>query len=246
MRIIFMGDSTMQYNDFSTYPQTGWVQEFSRFLKSDVQILNFAKNGRSTKSFITENRFAEVLKNACAGDFAIIQFGHNDEKVADKTRYTAPDSEYKENLLFFCERLKEKGVLPVIFTSIARRNFGDSGRVQKSHGDYPQAALDAAKTAGVPAVDMERETRALLDAEGKEKSLRFFMNFAAGLYPQYPDGREDNTHLRPEGAYFVSKIAAEHIAKIGDEWEAYKPLSQAILREEPEKTESLSALPEEP
>ncbi|MDY3850141.1 MAG: hypothetical protein SOZ46_04915, partial [Bullifex sp.] len=51
--------------------------------------------------------------------------------------------------------------------------------------------------------------RSLLNSEGEEKSLRFFMNFGPGLYPNYPEGREDNTHLRPEGAAMVASLIAE-------------------------------------
>ena len=54
MKLICMGDSIMQYNTWKTYPQTGWVQMLDRFLLPGIQILNFARNGRSTKSFINE------------------------------------------------------------------------------------------------------------------------------------------------------------------------------------------------
>lgn len=48
-RIITLGDSTMQFNNFLKFPQTGWPQALERFVRPDVEILNFAVNGKSTK-----------------------------------------------------------------------------------------------------------------------------------------------------------------------------------------------------
>ena len=81
----------MQYNDWTSYPQTGWVQLLDRFFESGTQILNFARNGRSSKSFIAEGRFKKVLEQAQSGDFALIQFAHNDEKSNDPERYSSPE-----------------------------------------------------------------------------------------------------------------------------------------------------------
>ncbi|MBR1721529.1 MAG: hypothetical protein IJ727_03435, partial [Treponema sp.] len=101
----------MQYNDFSTYPQTGWVQEFTRFFPLSTEWLNFARNGRSSKSFIDEGRFALVLRMARNGDYALIQFGHNDEKD-DPCRHTepGPDGSFRKNLSYFVHELRKKGV----------------------------------------------------------------------------------------------------------------------------------------
>lgn len=235
MRIIFMGDSTMQYNDCTTYPQTGWAQEFARFLPSGTEILNFAKNGRSTKSFIAEKRFDEVLENARAGDFAIIEFGHNDEKSEDESRFTKPFGEYKENLIFFAEKLKEKGAKPVIFSSVARRAFDRKSHVLATHGDYPRAALEAALAARVPSADIDAITRRLIERTGEVNSLRFFMNFSAGLYPAYPEGKSDNTHLRSDGAHFVALTAAVSLQKICKNAAGYEELASAIFISDEEK-----------
>ena len=46
MKLICMGDSTMQYNDETTFPQVGWPQALAELLKKEVFLMNFAKNGR--------------------------------------------------------------------------------------------------------------------------------------------------------------------------------------------------------
>ena len=73
--IFWAGDSTVQTNDYSTYPQTGIGQVFSLFIKKDYRVENHAKNGRSTKSFIEEGRLREIEGRIGEGDFLFIQFG---------------------------------------------------------------------------------------------------------------------------------------------------------------------------
>lgn len=52
-KIFWAADSTVQTNDFTTYPQTGIGQVFPLFVKNEYQIVNHAKNGRSTKALWT-------------------------------------------------------------------------------------------------------------------------------------------------------------------------------------------------
>lgn len=231
MRILCLGDSIMQYNDFSSYPQTGWVQELKRFFPEDWDFLNFARNGRSTKSFIDEGRFDLVMENAEKGDFAIIQFAHNDEKSADLTRFTSPQKggAFRKNLAYFVRSLREKGVLPVLMTPMARRMF-ENGHIKNSHGEYPSAIIETAAEENVPCIDMNALTMEFLEKTGDEASKRFYMNFAPGLYPNYPDGKADNSHLRSDGANIFSKIAAEEIKKISASFPEYAELSENCMK----------------
>lgn len=231
MRILCLGDSIMQYNDFSSFPQTGWVQELKRFFPEDWDFLNFARNGRSTKSFIDEGRFDLVMANARKGDFALIQFAHNDEKSADPSRFTSSEKggAFRKNLSYFVRSLREKGVLSVLLTPMARRMFGD-GHIKNSHGEYPEAVLETAAEENIPCIDMNRLTMDFLEKTGGEKSKRFYMNFPAGLYENFPEGKSDNSHLRPDGANAFSRIAAEEIKKIADSFPEYKALSENCMK----------------
>lgn len=231
MRILCLGDSIMQYNDCTTYPQTGWVQELARFFPAGTEFLNFAKNGRSTKSFIDEGRFDKAKKIARTGDYALIQFGHNDEKKQDPARYTSPDEggEYRKNLARFVRELQALGVKPIILTPMARRKFVAEHKMEDTHGAYPAAALAEAENLGVPVIDMTALTFAYLEKTGEAKSRRFFMNFDAGEYENFPDGKSDNSHLRPDGAFAFAKIAAQELAKLGKTWAEYAALSDAVI-----------------
>lgn len=232
MRIFCLGDSTMQYNDAKTWPQTGWAQMLPLFLHEGVQVCNYAKNGRSTKSFLGEQRFEEVLKKLGEGDYVFIQFGHNDEK-ADVERHTDPFGSYQENLKYMIKAIIKKNAFPVLFTSIVRR-FGPD------HGMYPQAMIEVAQELQIPFVDMNALTKPFMSAgisitgpdadessadsylnlaqkvamKREEETGRYYMSFAPGLYDNYPSGKDDNTHLRPEGAFLVASLAIHELKKI--------------------------------
>ena len=146
----------MQYNDWTSYPQTGWVQLLDRFFESGTQILNFARNGRSSKSFIAEGRFKKVLEQAQSGDFALIQFAHNDEKSNDPERYASPEKggEFRKNLSFMAKELEKKGVKPVFLTPVTRRKFVSENKIENSHGLYPNAILETAAELKIPCIDL--------------------------------------------------------------------------------------------
>ena len=104
--IFMMGDSTMKFNNYYSYPQCGWGQGLELFVKEGVLIFNHAENGRSTKSFIDEGRFDKILKDLKKGDYVICSFGHNDEKKYDPLRYTDPFGEYQKNLGYFAKEVE--------------------------------------------------------------------------------------------------------------------------------------------
>ena len=160
MRILCLGDSIMQYNDWTSYPQTGWVQFLDRFFVPGTQILNFARNGRSTKSFISEGRFDQVLSQAQKGDFALIQFAHNDEKKNDPDRYASPEKggEFRQNLTMFVKKLMEKGVKPLLLTPVTRRKF-EGDVIVNSHGDYPEAIKETAGELNIPCTILKKPAK---------------------------------------------------------------------------------------
>ena len=79
IKIYLIGDSTIAKKEIKAYPETGWGMPFVYFFDSTVTVDNRAKNGRSTKTFISENLWKPVADSLQEGDYVFIQFGHNDE-----------------------------------------------------------------------------------------------------------------------------------------------------------------------
>ena len=203
-RILYAGDSTVAFNKINTYPQTGMSQALPLYLKDDIQVLSFAKNGRSTKSFIAEGRLAAIERELKEGDYLFVQFGHNDAKP-DEARHTDTATDFKENLLTFAKAAQDHGAKAVFITPIARRLFDEKGRFKKgSHGAYPTAMKEAAAKAGVPVVDLTVVTEQYLAGVGELWSRPLF------VWPK------DNTHLKYEGAVMMAGFLARGLRALGE------------------------------
>lgn len=209
-KIITLGDSTMQFNDYTKYPQTGWPQALPRFLKPEVQILNFARNGRSTKSFIDQGLLQTASTYMSESDLVLIEFGHNDSKD-DPLRHTEAFGTYKENLKIMVQTAKSHKCDVILLTSIAERKF-ENGHIINTHGQYPEAMIELAKELGVPCIDMHKATMNVLDETGEEKSKMFFMNYSDDTYNSI-DGKSDDTHLRYDGAFMVANCFFKEMLK---------------------------------
>src|SRR5436853_4214580 len=97
IKIFIAGDSTAANKEVKAYPETGWGMPFAYFFDSTVSVDNRAKNGRSTRTFISEGLWQKLIDDVHEGDYVFIQFGHNDESKEKTDRYTTPE-EYKANL----------------------------------------------------------------------------------------------------------------------------------------------------
>ena len=95
-RLFTIGDSTMSYNNKPYDPAYdrgyGWGDALKRvFDTTRLEVRNYARSGRSSKSFIDEGLWDKVLAQLEPGDWLLIQFGGNDQK-ADPTPTPRPRS----------------------------------------------------------------------------------------------------------------------------------------------------------
>ncbi|MCD7738419.1 MAG: rhamnogalacturonan acetylesterase [Lachnospiraceae bacterium] len=215
-KIYWAGDSTVQYNDITTYPYAGIGQAMHLFLKPGVEVINRARNGRSTKSFMDEGRLALIEAVISQGDFFFIQFGHNDEKIKDPARYTEPYSTFKENLKIYIDVARNKGAYPVLITPLERRFFTEDGKLTKGeHGDYVAGMKQTAAEENVPLIDLNAMSRAEMEKAGPEGTKRWFAHVPAGIYPFFPDGKADNSHLQYAGAVVFAGCIARGLKALG-------------------------------
>ena len=198
MKIVLVGDSTV--ND-----EGGWGPGFREFLGSKAEVTNLAKNGRSSKSFRDEGLWAPAL--AAKSDYILIQFGHNDVPGKGADRETDAASTFRENLTRYIDEARGIGAIPVLVTSIVRRNFTTDGKiVRDSLVPYVQAAHDVAAAKNVPLMQMYELTLAQAEALGPEG--------CAAIDAVDKDGRRDHTHLGPKGRQEIGILAAREFLKV--------------------------------
>ncbi|MBI5257830.1 MAG: hypothetical protein HY855_15100 [Burkholderiales bacterium] len=205
-----VGDSTMADKPLNPpNPERGWGQLLRELMREPQRIVNHAANGRSTKRFVDEGRWAHLLTQVQAGDWVIIQFGHNDAKADDPARYAPANAAYQDYLRLFVRELRARGVHPMLATPLTRRNFDAAGRLVDTHADYPGAMRAVATELNVPLLDLHRSSMALVQSLGPEGSKPLYMWIAPGQYVHLPQGLQDNTHFTVPGAQAMARLAAE-------------------------------------
>lgn len=213
--VYLAGDSTAATKAASAAPETGWGMALPFFLADRLRVANHAVNGRSSKSFYDEGRLAAILTAIRPGDFLFIQFGHNDEKTDDPARGTDPATTYPQYLRLYVNGARDRGARPVLLTSVERRKFDAAGTAKTTHGAYPDAVRSLARAEGVPLIDVQASSIALWQRLGPESTKGCFNWLDPGESPNYPDGKQDNTHFQPHGAIEVARLVARELKAKG-------------------------------
>ena len=215
IKIYLIGDSTMCPYETNRAPLTGWGMPFANFFDSSVTIDNRARGGRSTRTFISENRWQPIADELKEGDYVLIQFGHNDEAKEPQyaARYT-PVPDYKINLIKFITETKAKKANPVIITPVTRMKFNKEGKQEETHAEYTQACYEVSKEFNVPLIDLDKKSRELLQKMGPENAKFLFMQLEPGEHPNYPAGQKDNTHFNDFGARKIAQLVLAGIREL--------------------------------
>jgi pectinesterase len=209
--IYLAGDSTMAQKLHGRRPETGWGERLQQYFDMDrARVVNLARNGRSTRTFIEEGRWQEIADALRPGDYVFIQFGHNDASVEKTDRYTPPGG-YRDNLARFVAQVRAKGANPVLFTPVMRRRFDENGQFYDAHGEYPGIVREVAAELRVPLIDMHRSSERLIREYGAEPSKALFLHIAPGTDANYPQGLRDDTHFSPLGAERMAELAVAGI-----------------------------------
>ncbi len=216
IKIFLAGDSTMSIKETKAYPETGWGMPFVHFWDSSVTVVNRAKNGRSTKTFISEGLWKSIYDEAGEGDYVFIQFGHNDEAKEKLERYATPDT-FKMILAKFVKEARQKKAIPVLLTPVSRRRFDAAGNTIETHLEYSALTREVASEQNVTLIDLDKKSIALYQQFGKENSKLLFLQLKPGEHPNYPDGRDDNTHFNELGARLIAQIVLKEIRELKPE-----------------------------
>jgi lysophospholipase L1-like esterase len=199
INIVLVGDSTV--ND-----EGGWGEGFSASFNAPVQVINLAKNGRSSKSFRDEGPWAPVLAARIA-DYILIQFGHNDEPGKGVDRETDPATTYRANMIRYVDEARSTGATPILVTSIVRRNFDPDGKIKRDHlVDYVAEVRKIAAEKNVALMDLYALTLAQAESLGPEGSKV--------LGATTKEGKLDTTHLSAIGRKEIGAIAAREFVRV--------------------------------
>lgn len=218
-----IGDSISSDHDIDPAYEvqiTGWGNVLQQILPEDVTIVNKARSGRSSKSYTTEPVYKEVMKKVQAGDYMIVQFGHNDEKEAP--RYTDPkgdsatEGSYKYYLKTkFIEPVLEKGGRVILASSVVRHLFDGDKLAEQTHGVYAEAMKELAEECReegkeVYFIDTFQLTKDLYEMLGEDETKKFHAVLNK-------DGKAelDDTHYGPYGAVYMANAIAGQLKALG-------------------------------
>jgi lysophospholipase L1-like esterase len=204
--IFIAGDSTAARG--AGEAQQGWAVPFADYFDpTKVNIVNRARGGRSSRTFIMEGLWDALLTDVKPGDIVLIQFGHNDAGAVNDTsrargslRGLGEETQEIDNLLtkkhetvhtfgWYMRKMiadtKAKGATPIVL-SLTIRNVWKDGKVERGSGRYGEWAEAIAKTADVQFIDLTTIIADKYDAMGEDQVKL--------LYPR------DHTHFNSTGA----------------------------------------------
>ena len=228
--VFLCGNSTVV--DQEDEPWASWGQMITRWFMPQVAVANFAESGLSCTSFLAQLRLDKILSQLKAGDYVIVEFGHNDEKekkAGDGAWYS-----YSRNLKIFVDRVREAGGHIIFCTPTARRFFNaDHRTISNTHGDYPEAMKAVARRENVPVIDLTAMSTAFYEALGEEGSKRSLVHYPANTFPGQDKPLADNTHFNPFGAWEIAKMVVMGLKQIDSplaaylraEWQDFDPAS---------------------
>ncbi|KAG8762785.1 hypothetical protein FRC12_008847 [Ceratobasidium sp. 428] len=202
--ILLIGDSTVT-------AEKGWGPGFCADTKGLAQCTNLASSGVSTNTSRLTRRLTidleqkttvtwqaqtqyKTMLTSCktASTYALIQFGHNDQKVMTTTQFAA-------NLTSLTNIIKNAGCSPVLLTSLPRRTFSSEYVTSDSLGPYSDQTISVASKLGLPLLPLLADGRTYLNKLGKTNAQQF--NFEA----------DDTTHLNALGAKYFGRIVADEV-----------------------------------
>lgn len=203
-KIAIIGDSTV-----CDYPTEGvlrgWGQFIAGYFDDSVKVVNLAASGRSTKTFISEGRWARTL--AEKPQLILIQFGHNDSHAKERPEATDAATDYRENLRRYIDEARAIDAQPVLITPMHRRTWNPDGTLL----DILQPYADAMKAVGaekkVPVIDLHAMSGELYLKIGETKCLEF------------ANSPTDRTHFGEKGAKAMVDLVMSKLPAAIPGWE---------------------------
>jgi lysophospholipase L1-like esterase len=229
-RVFLVGDSIVRGYTPAQYPCGGWGQFMPNHFSKEVQVLNRAIGGRSSKSFIKEGYWKKVLKDLKKGDYVFIQFGNNDQYPRYPKKYTDPDSTYQDFLKQYIKDTKNAGATPILVTMPIRmtrykkKTGWKESHIQstwkmpkgtrKTSTTYHDAMRKVAKDTKTPLLDLNKLSKEKLVNLDFDEIKTYYNCAAPGQSSSHPKGVKDLEHNSIKGAAFLAECIASEIRRL--------------------------------
>jgi len=194
--LFIAGDSTAAKNKGD--PIQGWGVPFADYFDpAKLNVVNLARGGRSSRTFITEGLWDQLLAQVKAGDTVLIQFGHNDgspvnedasvprekwrsrgslpglgEETTDIDNVITQKHETIHTFGWYVRKMiaevKTKGATPIVL-SLTVRDIWKDGKIERGSGSFRRWDREIATQAGVTFLDVTRIVADQYQALGAEK-----------------------------------------------------------------------------
>ncbi|MDR1737631.1 MAG: rhamnogalacturonan acetylesterase [Candidatus Symbiothrix sp.] len=225
-KVIFIGDSTVKNGAGNgSNGQWGWGDQIAKYFDADrIQVVNQARGGRSSRTYISEGLWDETLSDIRAGDFVLIQFGHNDGSPVNDTlrargslKGIGDETQEIDNLITrqheivhtfgwylrkYIADIRAKGATPIIVSPIPRDNFGTDGKVIRGASNYQAWAKQVAEAENAYFIDLNE----LVCTEYDKIAAQFGQAVIDSTY-----FLGDHTHTSLTGAQLNAQLVAEAI-----------------------------------
>ena len=199
LRLAIIGDSTVcEYR--SEHACRGWGQYIQGYFKGTVQVINRARSGRSTKTFINEGLWARTL--ATRFHIVLIQFGHNDSHASDRPESTDAATDFKDYLRQYVDQARTAGATPILVTSVQRRTYGSNGRLNNSLLPYADAMKAIAAEKKVDVIDLNAS------------SGRLYEQLGASANDVVANAPTDRTHFNEQGARMMAHLVMQELTQV--------------------------------
>ena len=200
--LFFAGDSTL--DDHGLNPKKAaygsWGTTLRANLADGMRIVNYAKSGRSTLSFRREGWWDKILNEVRPGDYVLIEFGHNDQKL-DKPDVAVPRPQFKANLTRMVGEVRARGAVALFATPIVRLTYEPGGKKladPPNLDSWAQAMREVAWERSVRLVDLRKLGRAEAERVGEAEALTW-------------NAPGDRTHPGPKGARLYADLFLKDI-----------------------------------
>lgn len=197
LNLVIIGDSTVCEYPATNRVQRGWGHFIQDYFDSGVKVINLAKSGRSTKTFIKEGLWKKAL--AAKPDFVLIQFGHNDSHAPEKPEATDANTDYKTNLCRYIDESRAAGATPILVTPMVRRTFEPDGKLKDDLQRYADAMKQVGAEKSVPVIDLHASSKALVESLGEKESAKM------------ANKEGDYTHFNVEGASKMAELVMKEL-----------------------------------